>query len=69
MKHPETRVIDVVCANCGESHRLRTTSKSMSVDICSSCHPAYTGVAISPSRTARTYNHDALAALATVRRR
>ena len=45
MKHPETRVIDVVCANCGESHRLRTTSESMSVDICSSCHPAYTGVA------------------------
>jgi large subunit ribosomal protein L31 len=42
MKHPETRVIDVVCTNCGESHRLRTTAESMSVDICSNCHPAYT---------------------------
>jgi large subunit ribosomal protein L31 len=45
MKHPETHVIDVACANCGAIHRLRTTSESMSVDICSSCHPAYTGVA------------------------
>jgi len=44
MNHPPTHILDVACANCGESHRLRSTSDSINVDICSNCHPAYTGI-------------------------
>jgi large subunit ribosomal protein L31 len=45
MQHPETHVVDVVCANCGESHHVRSTSETISIDVCSNCHPANTGVA------------------------
>jgi large subunit ribosomal protein L31 len=48
MKHPETHIIDVVCSNCGASHRLSTTAESLVLAICSNCHPAYTGVAKAP---------------------
>ena len=45
MTHPETHILDVVCSNCGASHRLSTTSESISLEICSNCHPAYIGIA------------------------
>lgn len=45
MHHPETNILDVVCSNCGERHRLRSTAGNLSVEVCSSCHPAYTGAA------------------------
>jgi large subunit ribosomal protein L31 len=44
MRHPETHIVDLDCANCGQTHRLRSTAASISVEICSNCHPAYTGV-------------------------
>jgi large subunit ribosomal protein L31 len=37
-------VIEVVCATCGTAFAVRSTAASVSVDVCSSCHPAYTGV-------------------------
>ena len=43
MKHPETHLIDVVCATCGTSFTVRTTATSLGIDVCSNCHPAYTG--------------------------
>jgi len=43
MHHPETHILDVVCSSCGESHRLRSTAEAVSVEVCSNCHPAYTG--------------------------
>lgn len=42
--HPATQVIDVVCSTCGTEHAVRSTAKTLSADICSACHPAYTGV-------------------------
>jgi large subunit ribosomal protein L31 len=45
MQHPDTHLIDVTCSNCGTRHVLRSTAESISLEICSSCHPAYTGVA------------------------
>ena len=42
-KHPELRLVDAVCAACGAAHTLRSTAGSLTVDVCSSCHPAYTG--------------------------
>jgi large subunit ribosomal protein L31 len=43
-RHPETHLVDVVCSTCGTTHTVRSTAASLSVDVCSSCHPAYTGV-------------------------
>jgi large subunit ribosomal protein L31 len=43
-QHPETHVVDVVCATCGTAFAIRSTAPSLSVEVCSKCHPAYTGV-------------------------
>ena len=40
--HPEYREADVVCA-CGNRFQTRSTAKEIHVEICSSCHPFYTG--------------------------
>ena len=42
-RHPELHVMDAVCATCGTTFTLRTTAESLSVELCSNCHPAYTG--------------------------
>lgn len=42
-KHPVLHDVDVRCAACGTSFAIRSTAATMSVDVCSSCHPAYTG--------------------------
>lgn len=40
--HPEYREAKVVCA-CGETFITRSTKPLIKVDICSKCHPFYTG--------------------------
>ncbi len=40
--HPEYKEARVVCA-CGESFATRSTLSSIHVDICSKCHPFFTG--------------------------
>ena len=40
--HPEYPEANVTCA-CGASFTTRSTRGSFAVDICSSCHPFYTG--------------------------
>jgi large subunit ribosomal protein L31 len=40
--HPETHEIEVVCA-CGNTFKTRSTKKDMRVEICSACHPFFTG--------------------------
>lgn len=41
---PEYRIVDVTCA-CGAKFKIGTTKKtdSLKVEICSQCHPFYTG--------------------------
>jgi large subunit ribosomal protein L31 len=43
-QHPETHLVEVVCSTCGTTCTVRSTVASFSIDVCSSCHPAYTGV-------------------------
>jgi large subunit ribosomal protein L31 len=44
-KHPNTNLVDVRCASCGAEFSIRSASAgSIVVDVCSSCHPAYTGL-------------------------
>ncbi len=40
--HPEYQDISVKCA-CGNTFETRSTSGDLKVDICSNCHPFYTG--------------------------
>lgn len=40
--HPKYEIVDVVCA-CGATFKTRSTMKSVKLDICSSCHPFFTG--------------------------
>ena len=46
--HPTTQLVDVRCSTCGTELRVRSTAVSISVDVCSSCHPAYTGAERTP---------------------
>jgi large subunit ribosomal protein L31 len=40
--HPELHVVTVVCA-CGNTFETRSTSKDLRLEICSACHPYFTG--------------------------
>lgn len=40
--HPEYHVCKVTCA-CGETFTTGSVKKEMRVDICSKCHPFFTG--------------------------
>jgi large subunit ribosomal protein L31 len=33
----------VRCSSCGAAFTTRSTAEAISVDVCSNCHPAYTG--------------------------
>ncbi len=41
--HPALHLVDVRCASCGTTFTTRSTAEAISVEVCSSCHPAYTG--------------------------
>lgn len=40
--HPRYAETTVHCA-CGSTFKTRSTKQSLRVDVCSSCHPFYTG--------------------------
>ncbi len=40
--HPEYHDVDVRCA-CGATWKTRSTKKELHLEICSSCHPFFTG--------------------------
>ena len=40
--HPKYHEAEVKCA-CGETFKTGSTSKELNVDICSKCHPFFTG--------------------------
>jgi large subunit ribosomal protein L31 len=40
--HPQYSEIEVVCA-CGATFKTRSTSPKVHVEICSHCHPFFTG--------------------------
>ena len=42
-QHPNMHLVDVSCSACGASFRVRSTAEAISIDVCSNCHPAYTG--------------------------
>ena len=40
--HPKYQTVTVSCA-CGNTFQTRSSSKEIKVEICSQCHPFYTG--------------------------
>jgi large subunit ribosomal protein L31 len=40
--HPKYEEATVICA-CGETFATKSTKKKIQVDICSKCHPFFTG--------------------------
>ncbi|OGK05284.1 MAG: 50S ribosomal protein L31 [Candidatus Riflebacteria bacterium GWC2_50_8] len=40
--HPKTNLINVTCA-CGNAFQTISTAAEMKVDVCSECHPFFTG--------------------------
>lgn len=40
--HPEYKQVEAICA-CGEKFTTGSTVEKIHVDICSKCHPFYTG--------------------------
>jgi large subunit ribosomal protein L31 len=40
--HPEYQESTVICA-CGNTFKTRSTKKEIRVEICSQCHPFFTG--------------------------
>jgi large subunit ribosomal protein L31 len=43
--HPELHMTNVRCTTCGNEFTTRSTRPELVVDVCSDCHPAYTGIA------------------------
>jgi large subunit ribosomal protein L31 len=64
-QHPDLHVVDLECASCGASFTLRSTAASLSTDVCSNCHPAYTGVERSSAAGSRVDRFNRRRALAT----
>lgn len=40
--HPQNNLINVTCA-CGNAFETLSTSKELKVEVCSQCHPFFTG--------------------------
>lgn len=43
--HPAYHQAKVVCASCGNTFTTGSTEPAIRVEICSNCHPFYTGTA------------------------
>jgi large subunit ribosomal protein L31 len=41
--HPAYKLTTVTCASCGNTFETGSTVENLRVDICSNCHPFYTG--------------------------
>lgn len=41
--HPEYGLTTITCA-CGATFEVGSTGRNMRVEVCSQCHPVYTGV-------------------------
>ncbi|RBW68696.1 50S ribosomal protein L31 [Bacillus taeanensis] len=41
--HPEYKKVAVTCTSCGNTFETGSVKEELRVDICSECHPFYTG--------------------------
>ena len=50
---PEMKKVTVTCQSCGNTFETHSTIDNISVDVCSNCHPFYTGKLTSNSKAGR----------------
>lgn len=50
--HPEYKTAKVICA-CGATFETKSTKDNIVVEVCSECHPFYTGKQSRASKTGR----------------
>ena len=50
--HPEMKECTVTCA-CGNKFKTKSLKESINVEVCSECHPFYTGTQSRASRAGR----------------
>lgn len=50
---PTLTLVDAHCSTCGAAHTINTTAASLAIDVCSNCHPAYTGRELTLARGGR----------------
>ncbi len=62
--HPQYNQLNVTCS-CGASFTTGSTSDSIVVDICSKCHPFFTGEQRFVDKVGRVQKYQAKAAAAT----
>jgi large subunit ribosomal protein L31 len=62
--HPPYFQTVVRCSNCGAEHDLSSTRERLSVDICSACHPFYTGTEFRASQGGQVARFEARRRLA-----
>ena len=43
--HPKYQEVKVVCGGCGAVHTFGSTVTEFDINVCSECHPYYTGKA------------------------
>ena len=48
--HPEMKEATVKCA-CGETFNVLSTKENINVEVCSKCHPFYTGTQAKAKKT------------------
>jgi len=41
--HPKYEPATITCMGCGNKIETRSTAKDLDIEICSKCHPFYTG--------------------------
>jgi large subunit ribosomal protein L31 len=63
-QHPNLYLVDVRCPSCGATFVTRSTAETISADVCSNCHPAYTGKARTVSSGGRIERFNQRLALA-----
>jgi large subunit ribosomal protein L31 len=51
--HPELQAAQVTCVSCGASFETRSSAGDVRIEVCSSCHPAYTGQSARVSSSSR----------------
>jgi large subunit ribosomal protein L31 len=66
MIHPDYFRTLARCSNCGTEHELGSTRERLSVDICSACHPFYTGTEQRAAQGGRIARFEARRRLAQV---
>jgi len=50
---PTLNLVAARCSTCGATHTISTSATSIAIDVCSNCHPAYTGRELAVARGGR----------------